>query len=103
LYATAASVELTLLHNFVWHLHYTWRDRGEGVSRLQQLVRFHVSNGFVSIVGNFALMWFLVHWARLPIIVSNFIAIICCSIANFALGNNWAFPEPRDDAAKSSP
>ena len=25
--ATAAAIEITLLHNFVWHLHYTWRDR----------------------------------------------------------------------------
>ena len=27
LYATVAALELTLLHNFVWHLNYTWRDR----------------------------------------------------------------------------
>ena len=27
LYATAAAIELALVHNFVWHLHYMWRDR----------------------------------------------------------------------------
>ena|SRR5580658_1458366 len=98
LFATAASVEITLLHNFIWHLQYTWRDRRDGGSRLQQLVRFHISNGLVSIVGNFAVVWFFVSVSRLPIIVSNFIAILCCSIANFALGNNWAFTEPRGEA-----
>ena len=25
--ATAVALEIALLHNFVWHLHYTWRDR----------------------------------------------------------------------------
>jgi putative flippase GtrA len=34
LYATAAAIELTLLHNFVWHLHYTWRDRRDGSALL---------------------------------------------------------------------
>ena len=32
LYASAAAIELTLLHNFVWHLHYTWRDRRDGAA-----------------------------------------------------------------------
>ena len=30
LYASAAALEITLLHNFVWHVHYTWRDRRDG-------------------------------------------------------------------------
>jgi putative flippase GtrA len=90
LYATAAAIELTLLHNFVWHLHYTWRDRRDG-SALTQFVRFHLSNGLVSMLGNLALMPILVQEARIPLLISNSIAILCCSIANFCLGNNWAF------------
>jgi putative flippase GtrA len=27
LWATAAAIEITLLHNFAWHLRWTWRDR----------------------------------------------------------------------------
>ena len=91
LYASAAAVELTLLHNFVWHLHYTWSDRRDDSTCLAQFVRFHLSNGMVSILGNLALMRLLVHEARLPLLVSNVVAILCCSIANFCLGNNWAF------------
>jgi putative flippase GtrA len=93
LYASAAAIELTLLHNFIWHLHYTWSDRRDGATRLRQLVRFHLSNGLVSMLGNLALMRLLVHEARLPLLVSNVIAILCCSVANFCLGNNWAFAE----------
>jgi putative flippase GtrA len=93
LYASAAAIELTLLHNFLWHSQYTWRDRCERSSRLRQLVRFHLSNGLVSMLGNLALMQLLVHQARLPLLVANIIAILCCSMANFCLGNNWAFAE----------
>ena len=87
---SAAAVEIAVLHNFVWHLHYTWRDRSDG-STAKQLLRFHVTNGLVSIVGNLALMRVLVHGAHMPVLVANLIAIGCCSVANFCLGNGWAF------------
>jgi putative flippase GtrA len=91
LYASAAAIEITLLHNFVWHLQYTWRDRRDNPSRMRQCVRFHLSNGLVSMFGNLALMRVLVNAGHLPILIANIIAIICCSGANFFLGNNWAF------------
>ncbi len=91
LIASAAAVELTLLHNFVWHLRYTWRDRRDGSAKLTQLMRFHLSNGMVSLLGNLALMRILVHDAHLPVLVSNMIAILCCSMINFCLGDHWAF------------
>ncbi len=91
LYATAAAIELTLVHNFIWHLHFTWRDRREHSALLGQLVRFHLSNGLISMLGNLVLMRVLVHEARMPVLASNCIAILCCSIINFMLGNSWAF------------
>ncbi|MGB7546681.1 MAG: GtrA family protein [Terracidiphilus sp.] len=91
LFASAAAIELTLLHNFVWHLHYTWRDRREASTVLAQMIRFHLSNGLVSMSGNLALMRILVHDAHLPLLVSNAIAILCCSVVNFGLGDNWTF------------
>jgi putative flippase GtrA len=91
LYASAAAVELTLVHNFVWHVHYTWRDRRDDSALLSQFVRFHLSNGLVSLLGNLALMRILVQEARIPLLASNGIAILCCSIVNFCLGNSWAF------------
>jgi len=91
LYASAAAIELTLLHNFTWHLHYTWRDRRNDATWLHQLVRFHLSNGLVSMLGNLILMRLLVHQAHLPLLTSNVIAIACCSAANFCLSNAWAF------------
>ena len=91
LYATAAAIELALVHNFVWHLHYTWRDRRDRAALLTQFIRFHLSNGLVSMLGNLLLMRILVHEAHIPLLVSNSIAILCCSIVNFCMGNHWAF------------
>lgn len=90
--ASASAVELTLLHNFVWHLHYTWRDRRNRSAVLTQLWRFHLSNGLVSMLGNLALMSLLFRQAHLPLLIANFIAILTCSLVNFCLGDNWVFP-----------
>jgi putative flippase GtrA len=91
LLATAMAIELTLLHNFMWHLHYTWRDRRDGPAMLTQLLRFHLSNGLVSMLGNLVLMRILAGETDMPLLAADGIAILCCSVANFYLGNNWAF------------
>lgn len=102
LYASAAAIEITLLHNFAWHWHYTWRDRRDDVSALGALVRFELSNGAVSMLGNLALTQLLVHRAHLPLLVANVLAIACCSVANFSLGNNWAFSvDTRSEAIRT--
>ena len=95
LIASAAAVELTLVHNFVWHLRYTWIDRRNHSTILRQLFRFHLANGLVSMLGNLALMRLLVQGAHLPLLVSNMIAILGCSIINFCLGDGWVFRTTR--------
>lgn len=91
LVASAAAVELAILHNFVWHLHYTWRDRLDDSAPLIRLVRFHLSNGLVSMVGNLVILRFLVEEARMPILIADGIAILLCSLINFRLGDRWVF------------
>ena len=90
LIASAAAMELALVHNFAWHLRYTWRDRGDG-SRFAQFIRFQLSNGMVSLAGNLVLMKLLVGGAHLPVLAANGLAILVCSIVNFSLGDQWAF------------
>lgn len=91
LFASGAAVELTLLHNFIWHLQYTWRDRCGSTTIAGQLVRFHLSNGLVSMAGNLVLMRILFHGFRLPLLIANCIAILCCSVVNFLMADCWAF------------
>ena len=80
LFASAAALELTLLHNFAWHVRYTWSDRRDRSSRLAQLVRFHLANGAVSMVGNLGLVRLLVQVAHLPLLVANLAAVLCCGV-----------------------
>jgi putative flippase GtrA len=91
LVATAAAIEFTLLHNFTWHVQFTWRDRRGASVLAAQLIRFHLSNGLVSMLGNLALMRILVNSVRAPLLLANGTAIVCCSIVNFCFGHNWAF------------
>jgi putative flippase GtrA len=93
LVATALAVEAAVLHNFFWHERFTWKDRpGGGRERLLRLVRFHLGNGAVSILGNVGLMWLFMgrlHMKRL--MVANGISIAICSLLNFALGEWFVF------------
>lgn len=88
---SALALEITLLHNFFWHTRYTWRDRRDEAQLSTQMLRFHLSNGAVSLAGNLMLMRLLVHNARLPVIAANAIAIVTCSLINFSLGDRWSF------------
>jgi len=93
LLASVAALELTLLHNFAWHLHYTWREQ-DG-STLKRLLHFHLSNGLVSLAGNLVLMRLLISHAHLALLAANAIAIVCCSLANFCISHFWIFTTKR--------
>ena len=89
LLATALAVETALLHNFVWHTRWTWRERGG--SRLENLWRFQCSNGLVSLFSNVVLMRILTGWAGLPAVPANLLAICSTSLLNFWLSERWVF------------
>jgi len=91
--ATAAAVELAVLHNFVWHRRWTWRDRPSQTmsETLFRLVKFNVSNGLFSIFGNLVLMSLLVGRLGLPVSPANVISVAACSLCNFFLADRIAF------------
>jgi putative flippase GtrA len=100
LLASAAAVELAVLLNFVGHIHYTWRDRRVR-SPLRPLLRFHLSNGLVSLISNVLLMRVLVGQAHVPVLAANGLAILCCSLVNFSLSDTWAFVSAVPEQDKS--
>ena len=110
LLATAIAVEAAVIHNFVWHEQFTWVDRTR-VDRTQlraadprrliprwrlslpRLLRFNLTTGAVSILGNLALMKVMVGEGRMNYFLANAIAITLCSTANFLVSNQWVFRE----------
>src|SRR5512140_3345440 len=74
--ATGCAVEAAVIHNFAWHQRWTWRDRGfSGAALLAPLLRFHLTNGLVSIAGNLLLMRVFTGTVGLDPLLANPIAI----------------------------
>jgi putative flippase GtrA len=93
LWATAFAVEAAVLHNFMWHQRFTWRDRGGSQSAETgvRLLRFHLSNGAISILGSLLLMRWLVGQFGLKVLLANLLTIAACSVGNFLASDRWVF------------
>jgi putative flippase GtrA len=91
--ATAIAVEAAVIHNFLWHERFTWRDRTSPAWRnsLRRLLRFNLSTGAVSILGNLALMKMMVDVLHAHYLLANAIAVVVCAIANFMVSEKWVF------------
>jgi putative flippase GtrA len=108
--ATALAVEAAVVHNFLWHERFTWADRASVTRRqaLLRLVRFNLTTGAVSILGNVLLMRLLVGQAHLPSLVANLASIAGCSLVNFLVSEYIVFrpggqPVRRSAAMGSGP
>jgi putative flippase GtrA len=123
LLATAIAVEAAVVHNFVWHEQFTWADRvralaptpapgveAHRMSRFvaalkrgatqtlrgqsaRRLVRFNLTNGAVSILGNLALMKVMVGLGHMNYLLANGMSITLCSAANFLVSEEWVFAD----------
>lgn len=91
LVATMAAVGLVVLHNFVWHWRWTWRDRVEGGAIVPAFLRFAGANGAVSLLGNLGVMTTLVSGGHLHPVVANVVAIGVSGLLNFWVGNEVVF------------
>lgn len=95
LLTSTLAVELTLLHNFVWHIRYTWpQTQATSRSTRTELLRFHLSNGVISLIGNLIFMRIFVHSFHSPVLLGNALTIACCGLANFLLAHHWVFAPP---------
>jgi putative flippase GtrA len=88
--AAAIAVEIAVLHNFLWHRRWTWGARNARAS-WRLLVRYHLSNGLVSLAGTVALMPLFVAGAGLPPGLANLAATLLCGLVNFALLDRYVF------------
>ncbi len=104
--ATILAVETAILHNFCWHLRYTWRERRLHRARVvwARLLQFHATNGAVSLAGSFTVVTLLVGNAGMPVIAANLVSIGACSILNFLLSEVIVFrlaPNSRTGSSRS--
>jgi len=91
LLAITLAVEAAVIHNFFWHECFTWRDREKTTSSFTRLVKFNLSNGLLSLLGNLLLMRVFAGLFHLNYLAANLIAITLCSLANFLVSDRFVF------------
>jgi putative flippase GtrA len=90
--ATLVATELAVVHNFIWHVRWTWMDRAAMPAQmLGRFVRFNLTNGAVSLAGNASLVALLTDWMNVPYIAANLAGIAVCCILNFLLSERFVF------------
>jgi putative flippase GtrA len=90
--ATLLAVELSVLHNYVWHTRWTWADRfARPAPHARLLFRFHLTSGGISVAANLVLLPVLVGVLGLDVLAANCLTISVCGILNFVVSDRWAF------------
>jgi putative flippase GtrA len=88
--ATGIAVTAAVVHNFVWHRRWTWRDRSRA-RWARTFVAFALANGVVSLGGNLVVMGGLVGFASVSPVPANVAAIGLCGLLNYWLGDRVVF------------
>lgn len=93
LWATALAVEAAVLHNFVWHEHFTWTGRRAATRRhvFLRLLGFNATTGAVSIAGNLLFVSLLMRTAHTPLLAANLLSVAACSLINFVVSDKFVF------------
>ena len=103
--ASPIAIELSILHNYVLHDRWTFRDRRTGVGHGIRGARFHVVSVvslLVSYLSFVALNQFLPQW---PPVVHQLLAIPPATAVNFLANSLWTFRDrsPSPPAGSSRP
>ena len=92
LLATGLSVEAAVLHNFIWHWRWTWRDRrGARGHAIAALARFNLTNGLVSIAANLLSAFLLTGAWQIDPVIASLVSTAVGSVANFFLSDRRVF------------
>ncbi len=106
--ATLIAVEVTIVHNFLWHEAWTWSDRrvSDWRKRWLRLFRFNTTTGAVSLLGNLVGMRILVGWSGLSPGPANLISVGLLGLINFLVNDRLVFERTsrgRREAAQGLP
>jgi putative flippase GtrA len=93
LLATVLAVEVAVLHNFYWHERFTWADRPCALRHqtVARLLRFNLTTGALSLIGNIAFMRLFVGHFEMHPLPANVLSIGICSLLNFVVSDQMVF------------
>ena len=90
----AVAIQLSVLHNFVWHDHWTFRSLRPKNQWVMRLGRYELST-FGGLLLNWFVLAILVGWARLPLLFANLCGIALGTLLNFSLSKLWVWSRPQ--------
>ena len=92
--ATAAAVEVAILHNFLWHFRWTWGDANrllDAGTILRRLWQYNLTYCLISMTVNLGFTNLYMNAFGLHYLVANVLAIGTGGIANFVVGEFLVF------------
>jgi putative flippase GtrA len=103
--ATGLAVEAAILHNFLWHEHWTWAAKVKVGKQncLKRLVSFNLTTGVISIMQNLILMRIFMDKFKLNCLSANLLAIGSCSLFNFFIVDQVVFRSMHKSSNREKP
>ena len=105
--AAAAAVEIAILHNFYWHLRWTWavpRASLTPKSVFERLWQFNLTNGVISIATSLGFTRLYMEAFGMHYLAANLLAIGAGTLANFAAAELIVFrPDLQKEEKRITP
>jgi putative flippase GtrA len=91
-WASLVAIELAIVHNFIAHSHWTWRDRAPRTRRewTTTFGRYQLAKS-ASLAANLGMTAWLVNTAHVPVEAASAGAVLALSIVNFLVADAFVF------------
>jgi len=90
LLASAVAIQIAVVHNFIWHDRWTFKDRREHSRWLTRFWNYELV-AFASMLINWLLLAILVDGGHQPLMTANLIGIAFGAVINFAVSKLWTW------------
>lgn len=90
LVASIAAIQVSIIHNFIWHDRWTFRDR-RAHSRWLGRFRDYEVTSFAGMAVNWTVLAALVGWLHQPLLLANVAGIAFGTVLNFTMCKLWAW------------
>lgn len=93
--ASLLSIEIAIIHNFIWHRYWTWKDRKSDhpLPFLKQLIVYNLMTGLVDLVVNVTILWVLTTFFGVYYLIANIAGMIMGPFIKFWLNEKIIFKE----------
>lgn len=91
--ASMMAIEIAIIHNFIWHRYWTWKDRNgnSNQSFLRQLLTYNLITGLVDLLVNVSVLWLLTTAFGVYYLISNIAGMIAGPFIKFWLNEKIVF------------